>query len=376
MPKRGENIHKRKDGRWEGRIKKKNVSTDKLQYSSVYGKSYSEVKEKVLQEKIKIYLSDEMNSSNYKFSQVLNMWFRVNRLKFKGATEHKYDYLIQHHILPDLGELNISDITVLVLQDFMEQKLESGRLDKKGGLSKSYVRVIMIIILSALRYAVAENLCEPLKTTIYKPSIEKKELQIFSLNEQKAFEAYLLQNLTPSNLGILLSLFAGLRIGEVCALKWEDIDLQNQIIHIRSTVTRVKNPDNNSDVKTLTLIDIPKTKASIRDIPIHSSLTSILANMKRNPLSMYVVSEDNSFLCPRTYEYRYHQALKKSGINKYNYHMLRHTFATRCIEAGMDVKTLSELLGHANVSITLNTYVHSSMEQKRKQMEKLPMLSC
>lgn len=183
----------------------------------------------------------------------------------------------------------------------------------------------------------------------------------------------MIHNIDETKLGILISLNTGLRIGEVCALSWDDIDFERQIFHIRSTVARVKSMD--SGVNSKLIIDKPKTKSSLRDIPIPSKLLTILVSMKKQSKGKYVVSAENSFVSPRTYEYRYHKILDEYNIPSVNYHTLRHTFATRCIEVGVDVKTLSEILGHANVSITLNTYVHSSMELKRQQLEKLSILS-
>lgn len=174
-----------------------------------------------------------------------------------------------------------------------------------------------------------------------------------------------------TKVGVLLSLYAGLRIGEVCALTWGDIDLDERIIHIRHTVSRVNKNIENGAKSTTLIIDRPKTKSSFRDIPLCSKLIPVLAELKKRTASPYVISNREQFISPRTYEYRYHKLLRASGTTDINYHALRHTFATRCIEAGVDVKSLSEILGHADASITLNTYVHSSMERKRIQLEKL-----
>lgn len=167
----------------------------------------------------------------------------------------------------------------------------------------------------------------------------------------------------------------GLRIGEVCALTWDDVDFENEIIHIRSTVARIKNTQKVCEYKTHLIIDKPKTKSSLRDIPIPSSLLPLLLKMRKKACSRYVISDKETFTSPRTFEYRYHELLDICDIESINYHALLHTFATRCVEVGVDVKTLSEILGHADVSITLNTYVHPSIELKRKQMEKLSVLA-
>ncbi len=370
MARKGENIHKRKDGRWEGRYKKGRKLDGSLEYGSVYGKTYREVREKM----IKALLSAEQVSvpQNQEscFKEVLLLWLDNNRIRYKGATETRYQYLIDTHIIPELGNVKLSHLTAPKINAFLKEKLENGRLDGKGGLSSAYVRNIMLIINAAIHFAVKEQMCIPLKSTIFKPTEEKKELIILDTTQQRKLEKELLREMTPTKLGILISLHTGLRIGEVCALTWNDIDLEKQIIYVRSTVVRIKNKSLNEN-KTMLIIDTPKTKASKREIPISTFLLPILMRMKAIATSMYVLSENNLFLNPRTYEYRFHKILSLSDLPNTNYHALRHTFATRCIEAGVDIKSLSEILGHSNVSITLNTYVHSSMELKRSQIEKL-----
>lgn len=372
MSKRGDNIHKRKDGRWEGRYKNGRKPDGRIRYGSVYGRSYREVKEKleiISSEGGKTLLSRKTEKC---FDEVLALWMENNKLRLKGGTINKYQNLIDAHISPELGAIRLSELTSTRINSFLSEKMSSGKLNEKGGLAPSYVRSIMLVISAALKFAVEEDLCLPLKTPICKPTINKPEISILSLKEQKGLETYLLHELDPTRTGILLSLHTGLRIGEVCALLWEDIDLVCGIIKVRHTVARVKSDDSSN--ATRLIIDTPKTKASIRDIPISSSLLPLLMKMKEDSVSPYVISDTNSFVNPRTYEYRYHRILEKCNINSINYHALRHTFATRCIEVGVDVKSLSEMLGHANVGITLSTYVHSSMDMKRSQLEKLSLL--
>lgn len=374
MPKRGENIRKRTDGRWEGRYKIDTLSDEKTRYRSVYGKTYKEVKDKmrliITQTSL---LNKKTQQQQIRLKDVINLWMNTNKSIHKGATEIRYEYLIEKHIMPELGDIPLSSITSSVLTNFMNLKLSHGSLNGKGALSPAYVRSIMSIIVSVLKYAVNEGICEPLNINLQKPSIDKRELEVLSVCDQKMLESALLNNIDETKLGILISLNTGLRIGEICALSWNDIDFEMQIFHIRSTIARVKSNEQDSSSKLI--IDKPKTKSSIRDIPIPSKLLTILIAMKKQSKGKYVVSADNSFVSPRTYEYRYHKILDEYHIPSVNYHALRHTFATRCIEVGVDVKTLSEILGHSNVSITLNTYVHSSMELKRQQIEKLSVLS-
>lgn len=306
--------------------------------------------------------NDTIRPKEILFGDVLQQWLKHNQIRLKGGTFNKYYNLINTQIMPDLGSMELGSLTSTKINDYLQHKLLSGRIDNQGGLAPSYVRTISCIIKAVLRYACDEGLCEPMNSSIYKPSVRKKELSILSKTEQKTLEEYLQNNITPTNVGLLLSLYAGLRIGEVCALSWSDVNLEEKILKVRHTVARDRSG---------LIIDTPKTASSFRDIPISSKLLPFLEALEGKKDAAYVISDSCGFVKPRTYEYRYHRLLKELNIKDYNYHTLRHTFATRCIEAGVDVKSLSEILGHSNVSITLNTYVHSSMEMKRSQLEKL-----
>lgn len=371
MSKRGENIHKRKDGRWEGRYEKGRNFKGAIIYGSVYGKTYREAKEKLALAAKGAEVTPIPKSRDLYFKEVLVLWMEHNRIHYKGATAKKNQDLIDTHILPDLGDVKITKITATMINSFAMKKMQNGRLDGNGGLSAAYVRNMMLIISSAMKYAADEQMCLPLKTPIFVPVAPKKDLPILSMTDQKKLENYLLLGLDPTRIGVLMSLYTGLRIGEVCALSWEDIDFESNIIHIRHTVSRVKNTDTSSPAKSVLIIDEPKTESSTRDIPIATVLQPVLKQITATSSSKYVISEASDFLSPRTLEYRYHRLLNACGIESINFHALRHTFATRCVEAGMDIKTLSEILGHSDPSITLKIYVHSSMERKRNQLEKL-----
>ncbi len=375
MSKRGDNIHKRKDGRWEGRYKKGRKTDGSIMYGSIYAKSYREVKIR-LAEVVKATSKYERTSfPEITFGEVLERWMENNRVRLKGGTINKYQSLIDAQIIPELGNKKMSKITSTVINNFLTQKLQNGRLKNTGGLSASYVRSIMLVINSAIKFAVAEQICLPLKTPILKPASQKREMTVLGVEEQKRLETYLYSNLNPTKAGILISLYTGLRIGEVCALSWNDVDFKKKIIRIRHTVARVRNLEKERKTVTKLIIDVPKTQSSVRDIPISSNLLPILEKIYNISSSNYVISENIGFISPRTYEYRYHKLLEECGIEHVNYHVLRHTFATRCVEAGVDIKSLSEILGHSSVGVTLNTYVHSSMELKRTQLEKLSKIS-
>lgn len=371
MPKRCSNIHKRKDKRWEGRIKIGRYPNGATKYHSVYGKTYSEVKEKLDAIKLGDKTVQKSISNVPSFDSVVAMWLSAIKIEVKQSTAYRYEYLIERHILPVLGGYKISEITSAVVNKFLEDKLNNGKLDGEGGLSSAYVKSMSNIIKMVIEYAVGEGLCLPFKTKISNPAEEKADIPILSYQEQAKLKAYIDDNMDLTCLGIIISLYAGLRIGEVCALSWDDIDLRLGVIHIRHTVARIKLIDVSGKKGSQLILDKPKTKSSQRDIPISSILMPYLSDAKKSAASSFVVSNKEQFISPRTFEYRYHKIMQKSIADDINYHALRHTFATRCVEAEVDIKSLSEMLGHSNVSITLNTYVHSSMDLKRKQLEKL-----
>ena len=376
MSKRGDHIHKRKDGRWEGRYPMGRTTKGTIKYGSVYGKTYREVKEKL--SKVSLKLSENRDAATecrMTFEEVLQLWMENNKLRLKGATINKYQNLIETHICPNLGQIPILKMDTTTINQFLGRMLRSGNANTGGQLSSSYVRSMAIVISAAMKYAVNEGLCLPLRTPICKPIPEKKELSVLDIPSQQQLELYLSSQLNPTNVGILIALYTGMRIGEICALAWQDVDFERKIIHVRHTVARVRNNDFYADRATGLIIDAPKTRASLRDIPIPTKLFTAIDRLHKKSSSGFIVSGTNSFLHPRTFETRYHKILEECNIRPINFHGLRHTFATRCVEAGVDIKSLSEILGHGNVSVTLNTYVHSSMEAKRNQLEKLFAIS-
>lgn len=318
---------------------------------------------------IRIPCSAVLPNADHSFSWLLDYWRRATWRTQKAPTRQRYDFLIERHIIPVLGNYMLNELTPETLNTFINQKLCQGRLDNCGRLSPTYVRSMAIIINAALAFA-TEELALPSLKSVHKPCVERKEVIVLTIAEQKQLETQLLAEPTATGLGILLSLNTGLRIGEVCALSWADIGKNDNILSVTGTVIRKKEENGHGHM----VIDVPKTPTSLRRIPIPSKLHSILSQMRALSSGGYVLSGDYMFVSPRTYEYRFHRVLAKCGIRPINYHALRHTFATRCIESGMDVKTLSELLGHSNTTTTLNTYVHSSMERKRIQMERLSTL--
>jgi len=304
------------------------------------------------------------------FSDVQQLWTTQNSVHLKASTQRKYNYLLQSHILPAFANTKISQMNAPVINAFLANKIKSGRLDGSGGLSASYVRSIMLVINSIMLFAASEKYCLPLSSNICKPALTAKEIPILDRQQCKMLESAICVNPTPTEIGILIALYAGLRLGEICALSWSDVDLENSLITVRHTISRI-NVTEISTAKSVLIIDSPKTPSSLRVVPICSKLLKLLTEYRKRSISQYVVSTSEAFVSPRTFEYRFHATLKRHGIQDIHFHALRHTFATRCIENSVDVKSLSEILGHSTEAITLKTYVHSSLDLKRTQLEKL-----
>lgn len=369
MARRGENIRKRKDGRWEGRYIKSREANGKAKYGSVYGKTYSSVKEKL--KEINNSQTEFPKGNKMTFREALFLWLESNKLKQKTQTYCKYLQLIDTQIVPSIGYLNLSNINNVILNQFIAEKATKGRLDNEGGLSASYIQTICFIIESTMRFCVENNFCSPIIGKIIRPFKQRKDVSVLSFDEQKLLEKHLFSEINETKIGILLSLYTGLRVGEVCGLRWENIDLENGLIYVEHTVERIKNLDKNvSSSKTVLILADTKSESSNRIIPIPNILKQVLQNQKRKQTQFIIEGKTYPFADPRTLQYAFKKCLNECALPDINYHALRHTFATRCVEAEVDVKSLSEMLGHSNVNITLNTYVHSSLEQKRIQMEK------
>lgn len=372
MSRRGENIHKRKDGRWEARLIVKDGEGIPRQVS-LYGKTYKEAKEKKLSARGKDAFCGK-KIERRTFAQAAEEWMQNRFLAQKKSTRLKYQEMLERHINPELGRYPIDLLDEKQINFFLSQKLACGRICDGSGLSSSYVKTMGIIVNSVMQYAVAKNYCYPLKTKIQKPESQQREIEILDIETQRTLENCLEQDDSLTALGIKIALNTGMRIGEICALKWEDVDMKNAIIHVRHTIVRIENADVNPETKTCLIVDKPKTKTSVRDIPITQKLSYVFEDVCERRQNYFVMSGTDRFISPRTFEYRYHKLLEHYCIRQINFHGLRHTFATRCVELNVDMKSLSEILGHANVNITLNTYVHSSLELKRNQLEKLSVM--
>lgn len=300
-----------------------------------------------------------------KFIDVANDWKLEKKQYVKLSTYSVYCLLCDNHLIPTFAELY--DITEPIVQTYVLDEL-------KKGLNEKTIKDILIVLKMILKFGVKNNYMEFHQIDIRFPTNhERKIVEVLTKDNQKKLMNYLYQNFTFKNLGIFLCLSTGLRIGEVCALKWEDVDMSEKVIKVRHTIQRVYIADESTNKKyTKLLVGTPKTKESTRDIPLSTDLVKIF-----NPLvkvvnkDYYILTNDIKPTEPRTYRNYYKKILKKLEIPNIKFHGLRHSFATRCIEANGDYKTVSVILGHSNISTTLNLYVHPNKEQKKKCIDKM-----
>lgn len=379
MGRHGENIRKRKDGRWEARVISGYDANNKARYYSIYGKTYAEVKEKRVEWLRKIDLAKPLllNQSNpHKFTvaQLTDEWIRSKKDMVKESTYVHYSRIIHNHIVPELGDFYISALTTDIIDSFLRKKLHTGNLETGGPLSPKTVSDIRSVVLQVLEYARIRKYPCDVNNRIFCPRSASNRIKVFSLEEQQSLEKLLYYNTNAFKLGILVTLYSGLRIGEVCALQWKDIHLKEGTIYISKTIIRIQDTDPFSTQKTKLMVTHPKTDTSHRIIPLPSFILKFLESNEQTP-DYFLLTGSLHPLEPRSCLAKYKRLLRIAGLKSYTFHTLRHTFATRCIENGFDAKSLSKILGHASVSTTLQRYVHPSMDLKRAQMEKLKGLS-
>lgn len=356
MEKTGITITKRKDGRYVGKFIMDYDIRGKAHYQYVYGKTYDEAESKVLigREIASRYLSGRYITVGKVYQEWLNAV--INRVK--ESTLANYQNKFKKHILPEFGDIPCADLTAGRINAFINKKLADG-------LSASYVRDIFTVFKTMLKYAQEEYGFRLSLKNVVLPKAERKQVEKISDTEQKKLVSYLKANMSLTAFGILLSLFMGLRIGELCGLKWEDVDFRNKILHIRRTVQRISSANGNR--KTKIVISAPKSATSFREIAIPDMLMKYF-EMFRDEADHFILSGSDKPVEPRTMQYRYKKILHTSDVENHNYHKLRHTFATNSAEKGFNVKALSAVLGHSSVTLTLNRYIHPDRTYERRLM--------
>lgn len=296
-------------------------------------------------------------------NQITEEWKEEKKKYVKKSTYAAYQLLIQNHIKPYFGDLY--KVNEEKVQQFVFDKLDAG-------LSEKTIRDIIIVLKMILKFGIKNGYLEYVQIDAKFPSKqEKKDLDVLSKADQKKFMEHLRNNFTFKNLGIFICLSTGMRIGEICGLRWCDVDTAEGVIKVRHTLQRIYIIEGETRHTEL-LLDTPKTANSVRDIPMSSELLKMLKSLdKVVNENYYVISNDIKPIEPRTYRNYYKKLCRQLDIPELKFHGLRHSFATRCIESKADYKTVSVLLGHSNISTTLNLYVHPNKEQKKKTIDKM-----
>lgn len=342
----------------------------------MYARTYRDVKLK-LQEMISHSSQLPASSVNsakdtISFAEISAEWFATIKPHIKESTQNKYRNLLEAYILPEYADMKLEQISYDFISKHCNDLLMLGGKQKSGPSTKT-VTDVLSVVRSILKFAIRKGQKVSYDGSTIRLKCVSKPMRIFSKIEQEKLCQYLCSEYNPHNIGILICLFTGLRIGEVCALHWEDVSFSNKTLHVHSTLQRIQS-NSNSKGKTKIIITEPKSSCSIRTIPIPETLLSILISYKNISTGYLLTNSNTKFIEPRSLQSKFKWVLKKLEIDYANFHALRHTFATRCIELGFDVKSLSEILGHATVNITMNRYVHPTFELKKENMQKLDSL--
>ena len=377
MAKRGENIYKRKDGRWEGRYRSPAHGERKSHYQSVYGKSYREVKEKLLAKKNELAMGKEKKSrlpSDMTLGEAARLWLAECRGKWKDSTYATYRSIVEKHIIADLENMPIAGFSAEKYSKLFEFY---GNREQKRLFSDAYLHQIHIVYGQIFHFLDRKFHCgmperpSPAqgKTRLPSPPPDTASLQ--------TLERYLLEKAGEGDLtsiGILLSGCGGLRIGEICALRWENVDFERGTVRITETMQRIRTFQG-TETGTKIILSEPKSRTSNREVPLPLYLRAFLEKVKGAEKDFILKGKKKTYLEPRSLQYRFKKLLQDLKLPYFNFHMLRHVFATNCISRGFDMKTLSELLGHSNVTTTMRIYVHSNMERKKQLMADYRMAS-
>lgn len=352
------NIYKRKDGRYEGRLLRGRRNNGQRRYLYFFGKTKEAVEQKMALVINKKRINDTCTVT---VAEVFEEWYQSIHNRIKESTAANYCMKAQKHIIPNFGDMQITELTTSVVNKFIDTKLSEG-------LSSRYVADIIILMKSICKYASATYNLVNVMSEVSIPRKKSTEIVLLDSCEQVTLQKYISTNQNRTSMGVALSLNMGLRIGELCALQWSDIDLEKRILTVRKTIQRIQCQGKSK--KTKVLVSEPKSESSKRCIPIPEFLFDTLKHFSGND-NEYILSGNLNAIEPRTMQYRFAKLLKNANLPSIHFHALRHMFASNCIKLGFDVKALSELLGHSSVEITLNRYVHSPFEQKVEYMKRL-----
>ena len=297
-------------------------------------------------------------------------WLRRKEPFIKYSTFAAYTNIVINHLIPYWGKKLLADINEEQVQEYILYLVTKGRLDGKGGINTRSAKDIVVVFKSILRDAARLKMIPMPSFDLHYPRTDyEHRITVLSRAMQAQLVEAVQKDLTFASSGILLSLYTGLRIGEVCALKWESIDLKDAVLHVRQTVQRVYIKTTRHKGCSRLLMGNPKTRSSRRDVPLSKALLAVLKRLPKRPPNTFLLTGLEHCMEVRTFRSYFQGFLDRHAIQRINFHALRHTFATRCIECGADAKTVSELLGHATIAMTMNLYVHPRVEQKRSCVE-------
>lgn len=381
MGKKGENIRMRKDGRWEGRYRVKKADGSGVSVRSVYGSSFEQVQAKLNQcrryereagaltyqkRRWEMINEGKMPLSYISFGDVAKEWFGTIEGRIKTSTYVKYQNIYRKYLQTRLEEHHPALISSEYFREFVVGGIqEDGQL---VALSESIEKSIYSVANQIMGYASERYHMDITYLVRKKTKNCRKPIKVFNSTEQKKLIRYLNDEMDLYKMGVLLCLHTGLRLGELCSLKWSDIDMENLILHVNSTVQRLPIADAETAGRTKLVETAPKSFCSVREIPISDMMHRLLLQFRHE--GKYLFGGDD-VADPRSYQKRFKRYLREAQIPYQGFHTLRHTFATNCAVNGTDIKSLSEILGHSDVKITLNRYVHPSMEIKRASLNQL-----
>lgn len=371
-------IYKRKDNRYEGRYDDP-FSKSKNGKSSVYGKTYRETKKKLLEAQANVTRRCSQSSKNDDVNGFLSQWLNNDVLiSVKASTFDTYLYYFHKHVQPYFTGMRLNELDRNKIQDFCNYLYREGRLDKQGGLGAGTVKDIYGFLNRAFLQAMKDGLLVKNPCEDVKLPLNYIHLEIFTVSEQQRLIRYLNSSDEAYKTGIYLALYAGLRIGEICGLKWGDLDLDEGLIFVKRSIRRINNRFPSEMTKTEMKTEVPKSLHSSRSFYLPEDLLLHLRGLeKKLPESetadhrFVLTGRNGKYLDPRTLYAHYKKVLVKSQLPDLPFHALRHTFATRAQERGVDLSTLSQILGHNDPAFTVRRYGHTTKENQKAQIKKL-----
>lgn len=354
---RGENIYRRKDKRWEGRYPKGKKANGKTKYGSVYGKTLQEVREKLYPLKVKYQqIQKTQGETTTTLNEWGHQWLQQVQPSVKGSTYANYEHKLVHYVLTQIGQYGLNELNEEVAEELLASL-------KQRALQPSTIQSIFRITKQCIYAAIRKKLLKENPFTLVSlPKVVKKRDQALTKQEQRRLETVAHAEKKGKGLPVLLALHAGLRIGEIAALTWQDIDFDNQLIHVQATVQRITG--SYFTQKTALLRTSSKTASSVRTIPMSQTIKQALLKQRKHSQGRFVFSIKGQPMEPRLITYHFHRMRQKAQLPTIHFHQLRHTFATRCLECRGDIMSVSALMGHSSTQMTLDTYAGSLLEQR------------